>query len=117
MILFMDDGNKAFHEALKNGETRFFSAGRGSAKGKTGEEDTARFAGNLMILQECAVLIGGKLEMSAVASATIYEGDETIGFCFDQNSDAQNPQVAGAIVNRRIPMGEFVSSIRDFINK
>ncbi|MDF1740499.1 MAG: hypothetical protein P1U86_15165 [Verrucomicrobiales bacterium] len=113
----MDNGNEAFRKALENGEARFFRASRGSAKGKTGQEDTARFAENLMILQECAVLIGEKLEMSAVASATFYEGDDTFGFCFDQNSDSQNPQVAGAIVNRRIPMEEFVSSIRDFINE
>lgn len=113
----MEDGNDELRAALDSGETRFFRASRGSAKGRTGQDDTTRFAENLMILQECAVLIGEKLEMSAVASATFYEGDETFGFCFDPNSDPQNPQVAGGIVNRRLPMGEFVSSIRDFINE
>ena len=117
MTQSMDDGNEELSKALEKREARFFRASRGSAKGKTGQEDTARFAENLMILQECAILIGEKLEMSAVASATFYEGDETFGFCFDQNSDSQNPKVAGAIVNRRLPMDEFVSSIRDFINE
>ncbi len=117
MTQIMDDGNEAFHIALEKGEARFFRASRGSAKGKTGLEDTARFAENLMILQECAILIGEKLEMGAVARATFYEGDDTFGFCFDQNSDSQDPEVAGAIVNRRLPMEEFVSSIRDSINE
>lgn len=114
------DKNKidlALAEALENKEMRFFTASRGSAKGKTGEADTGRFAENLMVLQECAILIGEKLEMSAVAQAVCYEGDETFGFCFDQNSNPQNPSVAGAIVNQRMPMDEFASSVRDFINR
>lgn len=109
--------NAALREALKNRQLRFFRAGRGSAKGRTGPEDTGRFAENLMILQECAILLGEKLEMSAVSHAIYYEGEETAGFCFDPNSDSQNPDVAGAIVNRRMPMREFINAIRDFINK
>lgn len=111
-----DGENTALQDALENRQMRFFRASRGSAKGRTGAEDTSRFADNLMILQECALLLGEKLEMSAVAHAIIYEGEETSGFCFDPNSNSQNPEVAGAIVNKRMPMREFVSSIRDFIN-
>jgi len=108
--------NEALAEALRARRPRYFRASRGSAKGKTGEEDTGRFADNLMILQECALLVGEKLEMSAVSHALLYEGEETAGFCFDPNSNSQNPDVAGAIVNRRMPMREFVQSLRDFIN-
>ena len=108
--------NAALQEALKSRQLRFFRASRGSAKGRTGPEDTGRFAENLMILQECAILLGGKLEMSAVAHAIYYEGEETAGFCFDPNSNSQNPDVAGGIVNRRMPMREFISDVRDFIN-
>ncbi len=111
-----EGANAALQEALKNRQMRFFRASRGSAKGRTGSADTARFADNLMILQECALLLGEKLQMSAVAHAIFYEGDETSGFCFDPNSNSQNPDVAGAIVNQRMPMKEFISSIRDFIN-
>ncbi len=111
-----EGANPALLEALKNRQMRFFRASRGSAKGKTGAEDTARFADNLMILQECALLLGEKLEMSAVAHAIFYEGESTSGFCFDPNSNSQNPEVAGAIVNRRMSMREFISSIRDYIN-
>jgi hypothetical protein len=109
--------NEALRVALASRSLRFFRASRGSAKGHTGPEDTGRFAENLMVLQECALLLGEKLEMSAVSHAVYYEEDETAGFCFDPNSSSQNPDVAGAIVNRRMPMREFIASVRDYINK
>lgn len=109
--------NEMLNEALKNQEIRFFRASRGAAKGKTGPQDTAKFAENLMVLQECAILLGEKLGMHAVASATCYEGGETVGFCFDPNSNPQNPEVAGGIVNRRMPLREFVGSVREYINR
>ena len=62
------------------------------------------------------ILLGEKLGMHAVASATCYENGETMGFCFDQNSNPQNPEVAGGIVNRRMPFREFVGSVRAYIN-
>ncbi len=107
--------NDTLAEALRLRRPRFFRAARGAAKGKTGPEDTARFAENLMVLQECALLVGERLGMSAVAHAVLCEGDETAGFCFDPNTNSQNPDVAGAIVNRRMPMREFLQSVRDFI--
>ena len=108
--------NEALAEALRVRQPRFFRASRGSAKGRTGQEDTSRFADNLMILQECALLVGEKLEMSSVAHAVYYEGEETGGFSFDPNSDPQNPDVVGAIVNLRMPMREFLQSMREFVN-
>ena len=112
-----DQGNEVLREALETGSIRFFKAGRGSASGKSGEKDTAAFAENLMTLQECAILLGEQLGMHAVASATLYEKGETVGFCFDQNSNPQDPRVAGGIVNRRMPFREFNRSIRDFIDQ
>lgn len=108
--------NEALQAALASRSPRFFRASQGSARGRTGPEDTGRFADNLVVLQECALLLGEKLEMSAVSHAVYYEGDETAGFCFDPNSSSQNPDVAGAIVNRRMPMNEFISSVREHIN-
>lgn len=107
--------NEALQAALANRTLRFFRAGRGSAKGRTGPEDTSRFAENLMVLQECALLLGEKLEMSAVSHAVYYEGKETAGFCFDPNSNSQDPEVAGGIVNRRMSMKEFIGAVRDYI--
>lgn len=109
--------NAVLRKSLENQQIRFFRASGGEAKGKSGPEDTARFAENLMVLQECAILLGERLGMHAVASASCHEGDETYGFCFDPNSNPSNPEVAGGIVNRRMPFREFVGSIRDFINK
>jgi hypothetical protein len=106
----------ALAAALEAKQMRYFRASRGAAKGRTGPADTGRFAENLMILQECAILLGEKLEMNAVAHAVFYEGDETGGFCFDPNSNSQNPDVAGGIVNQRILMGDFLNSVREFIN-
>lgn len=107
--------NETLAEALRARRPRFFRASRGAAKGKTGPEDTARFAENLMVLQECALLVGEKLGMSAVAHAVLYEGEETAGFCFDPNTNPQSPDVAGAIVNRRMPIRDFLLSVREFI--
>ncbi|MDF1658532.1 MAG: hypothetical protein P1U58_13030 [Verrucomicrobiales bacterium] len=109
--------NEVLKEALEKGAVRFFTAGRGSASGKSGEADTTVFAENLMTLQECAILLGEQLGMHAVASATIYEDGETVGFCFDQNSNPKDPRVAGGIVNRRMAFREFNRSVRDFIDR
>ncbi len=111
-----DTSNEQLNEALENQSLRYFRASRGAAKGKTGPEDTSRFADSLMVLQECAILLGEQLDMNSVSSAISYEGDETVGFCFDPNSSSQNPVVAGGIVNRRMPLKEFVSSIREYID-
>ena len=112
-----ESDNPVLKKALQTGGIRFFKASRGSATGKTGPEDTAPFAENLMVLQECAILLGEKLGMHAVASVVAYEREETIGFCFDPNSNPQEPVVAGGVVNRRASIREFVGSIRDFINE
>lgn len=109
--------NEVLAESLRQRRPRFFRASRGAAKGKSGPEDTARFAEDLMILQECALLVGEKLGMSAVSHAVLYEGEETAGFCFDLRSRPDTPDVAGAIVNRRMPVREFLQSIADFIEK
>ena len=105
--------NEHLAEALRSRRPRFFRAARGAASGKSGPEDTARFAENLIVLQECALLIGEKLGMSAVTHAVLYEGEETAGFCFDPSTNPQAPDVAGAIVNRRMPVRDFLRSLRD----
>lgn len=112
-----ENTNEALREALEKQQMRFFRASRGAAKGKTGTEDTSRFGENLMVLQECALLLGEKLEMNAVAYAMCYDNEETTGFSFDPNSHPHNPEVVGAIVNKRMPMREFVASLRDYINR
>lgn len=117
MSAIPETANEALRDALAKKKVRHFVASRGEAKGKTGPEDTALFAEHLMVLQECSILLGEKLGMNSVASAVSYEEDETAGFCYNPNSNPHNPVVAGAIVNRRMPMREFVSSIRDFINE
>jgi len=98
--------------ALREGRPRFFRAGSGSARGASGPQDTENFAENLMALQECSILLGEKLNMDSVTYAYSYDGDETVGFCFDPHSPGDAPEVAGGIVNRRVPMVEFGESIR-----
>ncbi len=117
MAKVAESSQELLEQALEEGELRFFTASRGAARGKTGPEDTAKFADSLMALQECALLLGETLGMDAVASATSVQGDETVGFCFDPNSDPQDPVLAGAIVNRKMEVSEFVASIRDFIDE
>jgi hypothetical protein len=98
--------------ALREGRPRFFRAGGGAARGASGPQDTETFAENLMTLQECSILLGEKLNMDSVAYAYSYDGEETVGFCFDPHSPNDSPEVMGAIVNRRVPMVEFGESIR-----
>ncbi len=107
---------EAYQQAIEQKQPRFFRASGGAARGRTGTEDTQRFAENLMVLQECALLLGEKMDMSAVSHAVCYEDEETAGFCYDQNSDPHDPRVVGAIVNKRMPMRQMVKSMRDFIN-
>ncbi|MEM9016055.1 MAG: hypothetical protein AAGC68_03510 [Verrucomicrobiota bacterium] len=111
-----EEENEVLAEALERGQIRFFRASKGAARGRSGPEDTGKFAENLMVLQECAILLGEKLGMHAVASAVCFEGDETVGFVFDPNSNPQNPEVAGGMVNRRMSVREFTGSVREFID-
>ncbi|MDF1811806.1 MAG: hypothetical protein P1V20_06315 [Verrucomicrobiales bacterium] len=101
--------------ALLNKIPRYFRASGGSAHGKTGVQDTEKFAELLMVLQECALLVGERLEMNAVSYAYMYDGDETSGFRFDQSSDPANPQVVGAIQNRRVSMREFTVGLNEYM--
>lgn len=106
----------ALNKALTNRTPRFFRASGGSAHGRTGYEDTERFAETLMVLQECALLVGERLEMNAVSYAFMYDGEDTAGFKFDQNSDPASPQVVGALQNRRVSMREFTTGLNDYMD-
>ena len=105
----------AHEEALANKTPRYFRASGGSAHGKTGIQDTEKFAETLMVLQECALLVGERLEMNAVSYAYMYDGEETAGFRFDQNTDPSNPQVVGALQNRRVSMREFTAGLNRYM--
>ncbi|MDF1752259.1 MAG: hypothetical protein P1U89_05710 [Verrucomicrobiales bacterium] len=105
----------ALNEALSTRTPRYFRASGGNAHGQTGYQDTERFAENLMVLQECALLVGERLEMNAVSYAYIYDGEETIGFRFDQSTDPANPQVVGAIQNRRVSMRDFTTGLNEYM--
>lgn len=107
-----DNWRERLQDAMARRQPRYFRASHGSAKGKTGSEDTRKFAENLMVLQECAVLLGEKLGMNAVSWAVSCEGEETAAFCFDPASSAQEPEVVGALVNRRVPVSEMVAMLR-----
>lgn len=105
--------NEALAEALRTRQPRIFRASRGAATGVTGHEDTARFAENLMVLQECAHLLGEALALHDVKSAVLYEGKEMAGFCFDPASNPQDPDAVGAMVNRRVAVREFLQSLQE----
>lgn len=104
----------ALAEALEKKRPRFFRAAGGNARGKTGRDDTERFADELMLLQECSQLVGERLEMSAISYAIIYDNEETLAYSFDKNGDPEAPQIVGSLANRRVPMRELLESLRDF---
>lgn len=110
-----EPATEALKQALQNNTPRFFRATSENAHGSTGVDDTTKFAESLMVLQECALLLGEKLEMQAITYAYMYDGEETIGFKFDQQTNPGNPEVAGAIQNKRTAMVNFSSSIDGFI--
>lgn len=109
--------NPALEAALTNGWPRYFRAADGAARGKTGEADTERFADELMAYQECAQLIGEKLEMNAISYGLVYDHDDTICFRFDPNSNPMNPELVGAIVNRRTPMRDLLGGVNEFMSE
>ena len=106
----------ALNEALTNHTPRYFRASGGNAHGQTGYDDTAKFGEALMVLQECALLVGERLEMNAVSYAYMYDGNETVGFKFDQNTNPNDPQVVGAIQNQRVAMRQFTEGLNNFID-
>ena len=106
--------NPALAEALEKKRPRFFRAAGGSARGRTGRIDTERFADELMLLQECSQLIGERLKMSSISYAIVYDGEETHSYLFDKHSPPENPQIVGAMANRRVPMRELLTSLQDF---
>ena len=112
----LDSTESSLEEALKNKTPRYFRASGGNAHGRSGIEDTERFADALMVLQECALLVGERLEMNAVSYAYMYDGDSTAGFKFDQSTDPNDPQVVGALQNRRVPMREFTAGMNQYMD-
>ena len=111
------DENAVLRDALERHKPRFFRISGGAARGRSGRADTERFADDLMTLQECAQIIGERLEMNAIAFGVIYEGGETSAFRYDPSSDPQQPELVGALVNRRMPMREVLLSLNDFMNE
>lgn len=111
-----EPANHVLQDALEKGKPRYFRASSGAARGKSGREDTEKFAENLMTLQECAQLIGVKMEMHSVSYGMIYDGNESIAFRFDPNSNPHNPELVGALVNRRMPMRELLAGLNDFMS-
>jgi len=108
--------NPALEAALANSWPRYFRASDGTAKGKTGAEDTGRFGHELMAHQECAQMIGQKMEMNSISYCVVYERDDTFCFRFDPNSDPMNPELVGSIVNRRMPMREMLNAVNEYMN-
>lgn len=107
----------ALAEALRMERPRFFRVSGGAARGKTGRADTERFADELVTLQECAQIIGERLEMHAIAFGVIYDGAETIAFRYDPSSDPKQPELVGGMVNRRMPMRELLGGLTGYLNE
>ncbi len=112
-----ENSQAALQEKLARCEPRYFWASASSAHGETGYEDTAKFAETLMVLQECALLVGERLGMPSITHAFMYDANETAGFCFDPNSDPASPLVAGALQNRRVLMKDFGAGIQNFLSR
>jgi hypothetical protein len=106
-----ENPDQALAAALRAGAPRFFRASRGMAKGHTGPEDTARFAENLMVLQECALLLGERLGMRSVSRAALCDGDDIAAFAYEPNTDPANPDVVGVLVNRRTPLRKLFAEL------
>ncbi|MCB1231903.1 MAG: hypothetical protein KDN19_16665 [Verrucomicrobiae bacterium] len=109
--------NAILNDALERKKPRFFRAAGGSARGRSGRRDTERFADELMTLQECAQIIGERLEMNAIAFGALYDGNDTSAFRYDPGSDPQAPELIGALVNRRMPMRELFNQLNDYMNE
>lgn len=112
-----DFAERTYQEAIQNRTPRYFRASGGNAHGRSGVKDTEKFAESLMLLQECALLVGERLEMNAVSYAYMYDGGDTAGFKFDQNSDPSDPQVVGALQNRRASMREFSDGMDEYLTQ
>ena len=100
-------------EALRTGQPRFFRAGEGRAKGKTGSEDLEEFVEMLDLLQESSVRIGNQLEMDAVSHCAVFEEKQTSAYRYDPDSDPQRPMVRGALVNRQVPIRELLEGLAE----
>lgn len=111
------EANSVLADSLEKRKPRFFRAAGGSARGRSGREDTERFAEELMTLQECAQIIGERLEMNAIAFGAFYDNSDTSAFRYDPGSDPRTPELVGALVNRRMPMRELLNQLNDFMNE
>lgn len=103
--------NPVLMQALERKEPRYFLVADGSVKGHTGRRDTARFADELVALQDCAQKIGERLGMSAIGYGIVYDGNDASAFRYDPRSKPENPVLVGALVNRRIPMRELLQRL------
>ncbi|MCB1079793.1 MAG: hypothetical protein KDM64_18390, partial [Verrucomicrobiae bacterium] len=82
-----DEPNAVLADALAMQRPRFFRVAGGAARGRTGRKDTERFADELVTLQECAQILGERLEMNAIAFGIVYDRDDTVAFRYDPSSD------------------------------
>lgn len=98
-------------DLLKRREPRFFRAGKGKARGRTGTTDIEAFVDNLSLLQDCSVRMGNQLEMDTVSHCVVYEKDATTAYRYDADSNPRQPMVVGALVNRQMPVREILRQL------
>lgn len=107
--------NEVLQKALQGRQLRLFRVSEGSVKGLTGPEDTAVFAENMQVLQECARLLGECIGSRGVRSVAIYEGENTMGYRVKEShpeAEGGSAFVAmGAMLNRRMLMRDFLQTI------
>ena len=107
------DEDELLDLALETGQPRYFRVGNGDAMGRTGGGDLEAFTENLSLLQDCSIRMGNLLEMDAVSHCVVYEKDSTIAYRYDSESDPHKPIVAGAMVNRQVPIRNLLADLAD----
>lgn len=87
---------------------------RVSSQGITGDMDSSErkiVSTKLGGMKEGSEAIGEVLEMNTVGYVAMYEGDSTIAYRYDPESDPNIPHLIGAVINQRVPMGDLLKKI------
>lgn len=100
-------------DTQSNEVPRMFSISANGIEGASGEEDRKAMSGNFLVMKDGSEAIGEVMEMNTVAYVVMYEGDSTIAYRYDPESNPSAPHLIGLMANRRMPMGNL---LRDLVN-
>lgn len=89
----------------------FFKFSKEGVTGALGSQVKNEISAKLISMREGSEAIGVELEMETVGYVAMYDGDSTIAYRYDPESDPCSPHLVGALLDQRVPMGNLLKQL------